>query len=298
MWNKTWVPTQLLPCVANSCPIIPFPPKFTGLLFEPDEESSFSVVSEFAQYSPKIPSLLPVPQDFCIKEGTIAMAVGIIHSDKPESSADFVFKTDDGDEAYHVEISLGLNTVYRYAVQNGTFSDIHGNINDDTTIDLDEPFTIKMHCDGDGWVAKINEEKSFLHFLHVVPFQDITQLEVSGDLDVSFLGIGDEKMTPAPQMGFNITYKCPPGQLLLSKHVITFLFCSGEVFDSDWYATPFILMTCMDNGLFDSVEDWEPFKCSLRKDYKISFLFWKLSFITNLITVSIIQFFSNNHGVL
>ena len=229
MWNKTWLPTQLLPCVANSCPIIPFPPKFTGLLFEPDEESSFSVVSEFAQYSPKIPSLLPVPPDFCIKEGTIAMAVGIIHSDKPESTADFVFKTDDGDEAYHVEISLGLNTVYRYAVQNGTFSDIHGNINDDTTIDLDEPFTIKMHCDGDGWVAKINEEKSFLHFLHVVPFQDITQLEVSGDLDVSFLGIGDEKMTPAPQMGFNITYKCPPGQFCY-QNMLSHFFLAQERF--------------------------------------------------------------------
>ena len=214
MWNKTWMPSELLPCVANSCPIIPFPPKFSGLIFEPNEESSFSVVSEFSKYSPTVPSYLPVPAGFCTAEGTIAMGVGTILSDKTTSTADFIFKTDEDDEAFHVEIALGYKTVYRYAVQNGTYSKIDGKPNDDTTIDLEEPFTIRMSCDGDGWIAKINEEKSFLHFLHVVPFDQITRLEVSGDLDVSFLGIGDENMRPAPQLGFNITYKCPSGKYL------------------------------------------------------------------------------------
>ena len=35
-------------------------------------------------------------------------------------------------------------------------------------------------------------------------------------------------MSPAPPIGFNLTYVCPP----------------GEVFDSDWFATPFVLTTC------------------------------------------------------
>ena len=35
-------------------------------------------------------------------------------------------------------------------------------------------------------------------------------------------------LSPAPPIGFNLTYICPP----------------GEVFDSDWFATPFVLTTC------------------------------------------------------
>ena len=88
MWNKTWTPSTLEPCVANSCPIIPFPPKFTGLLFESDKDSSFSVVSKYSKYSPKLPTELPIPADFCTKEG--AMAVGKILSEKTKSSADFL----------------------------------------------------------------------------------------------------------------------------------------------------------------------------------------------------------------
>jgi len=33
---------------------------------------------------------------------------------------------------------------------------------------------------------------------------------------------------PAPPVGFNLTYICPEGQ----------------VFDRDWFATPFVMLTC------------------------------------------------------
>ena len=33
---------------------------------------------------------------------------------------------------------------------------------------------------------------------------------------------------PAPRVGFNLTYICPEGQ----------------VFDRDWFATPFVMLTC------------------------------------------------------
>ena len=35
-------------------------------------------------------------------------------------------------------------------------------------------------------------------------------------------------MTPAPPVGFNLTFICP----------------TGQVFEHDWFATPFIMMTC------------------------------------------------------
>ena len=140
------------------------------------------------------------------------MAVGKILSEKTKSSADFIFKTIDNDEAFHVQIALGDKTVYRYAIRNGSYSEVFGKPNDDTTIDLDEPFIVRISCDGDGWVAKVNDEKSFLLFLHVVPFSEISRLVVSGDVDISFLGIGNETMKHAPTLGFNITYKCPSGE--------------------------------------------------------------------------------------
>ena len=38
-------------------------------------------------------------------------------------------------------------------------------------------------------------------------------------------------MTPAPNVGFNLTYVCPEEQ----------------VFEHDWFATPFVMMTCQVN---------------------------------------------------
>ena len=49
-------------------------------------------------------------------------------------------------------------------------------------------------------------------------------------------------------VSFNLTYACPEGQ----------------VFDADWFATPFVLLTCRDNGAFDPV-DWTIYQCVLRE---------------------------------
>ena len=39
-------------------------------------------------------------------------------------------------------------------------------------------------------------------------------------------------LKPAPRVGFNVTYVCP----------------DGMVFDADWFATPFVFMTCQVKG--------------------------------------------------
>ena len=44
----------------------------------------------------------------------------------------------------------------------------------------------------------------------------------------SFAGFGRANMKPAPPVGFNLTFVCPQGQ----------------VFESDWLAMPFVMMTC------------------------------------------------------
>ena len=75
----------------------------------------------------------------------------------------------------------------------------------------------------------------------------------------------DLDLTPAAPVGFNVTFQCP----------------EGYVFNSDWFATPFLMMTCqvcsrVNNQKFDSmfqsdgsfdVPDWEAYQCVLRKRY-------------------------------
>ena len=53
---------------------------------------------------------------------------------------------------------------------------------------------------------------------------------------------------PGLAIGLNVTYSCPDGQ----------------VFDSDWFATPRVRLTCRQNGAFDS-QDWREARCVLRK---------------------------------
>ena len=55
-------------------------------------------------------------------------------------------------------------------------------------------------------------------------------------------------MDPGLAIGLNVTYSCPDGQ----------------VFDSDWFATPRVRLTCQQNGAFDS-QDWQEARCVLRK---------------------------------
>ena len=47
-----------------------------------------------------------------------------------------------------------------------------------------------------------------------------------------YAGFGSANMKPAPPVGFNLTFWCPQGQ----------------VFESDWLAMPFVMMTCQVNN--------------------------------------------------
>ena len=85
-----------------------------------------------------------------------------------------------------------------------------------------------MGCDEDGWMVKVNDEPTYPHFFHQVSVATIKRLEISGQADISYVGFGPAELTPAPPVGFNLTFICP----------------AGQVFDHDWFATPFIMMTC------------------------------------------------------
>ena len=84
----------------------------------------------------------------------------------------------------------------------------------------------------------VNTEPPYPHFFHQVQVANIALLQVSGDADISYVGFGPADLTPAPPVGFNLTFICP----------------AGQVFDHDWFATPFLMMTCQENGIFDDLQ--------------------------------------------
>ena len=69
-------------------------------------------------------------------------------------------------------------------------------------------------------------------------------------------------LQPAPPVGFNLTFVCPEGEVL--KTFSELLKIRPQVFNHDWFATPFVLTTCQPNGVFDP-PDWEIFDCVIRE---------------------------------
>ena len=77
-WNRSWTPSELDPCVATSCQVIPFPPRDIGLQHMEDPMNPIIIESEFTIYNPKIPMTMNFPKTFCSNNGDVMMVVGSI----------------------------------------------------------------------------------------------------------------------------------------------------------------------------------------------------------------------------
>ena len=75
--------------------------------------------------------------------------------------------------------------------------------------------------------------------MHLTSTDLVKTVKFVGHAEVSFIGFGPADMTAAPEVGFNLTYVCPEGQ----------------VFNHDWFATPFVMMTCQ--VTIQSMKDFE-----------------------------------------
>ena len=77
-------------------------------------------------------------------------------------------------------------------------------------------------------MLRVNDEPEYNSFMHLFSPEKVKTVKFLGHAEVSFIGFGPADMTAAPEVGFNLTYVCPENQ----------------VFDHDWFATPFVMMTC------------------------------------------------------
>jgi hypothetical protein len=77
-------------------------------------------------------------------------------------------------------------------------------------------------------VFRANKEKDYATFFHVIQPTEILDIRVLGDVEISFIGFGDESkrkiamlqtpthlsdLQPAPPVGFNLTFTCPEGEV-------------------------------------------------------------------------------------
>ena len=93
-------------------------------------------------------------------------------------------------EGIHININLKKNMIERYSVINETKSEVAGATGDGTSIDFDEPFTLNLSCDQDGWNLQVNTELPYDSVLHAVPLENLTLIKVTGDIVINFIGIG------------------------------------------------------------------------------------------------------------
>ena len=68
-------------------------------------------------------------------------------------------------------------------------------------------------------------------------------------LSFSFVGFVDKNYSFAPPVGFNLTFTCP----------------AGQVFESDWLAVPFVMMTCQVKTVKSSIYVF----CSSESSYNV-----------------------------
>jgi len=194
-WNKTWVPSKLDTCAATSCQEIPFPPKDIGLVYTPDEKNNITLASEFSVYNPTLPMVMKFKGvSFCDDNREQMMIVGKIPADS-ELRPEIIFRGNGTDEAFHFRIDVDAEFVERWANRDNTTVGKQGNPGDGTSIDRDEPFVIRISCDTDGWVVKSNKEKDYPTFLHIIQPVEILDIQVLGDVEISYIGFGDDSKT-------------------------------------------------------------------------------------------------------
>ena len=146
--------------------------------------------SEYSQFSPDIPFTMGFPKEgICNKQKILI--VGVV-PDTVKDNPEFILKTDNGNEPFHVVIDKSDNVVYRWGTVDDGVAVKQGEPEDGTTIDYSEPFTMTVTCDDDGWMLKVNTELAYPHFFHLFSPLNVTGFEILGDVVITFVGIGDE----------------------------------------------------------------------------------------------------------
>ena len=142
-WNKSWTPSEMDPCVAVACPVIPFPPEDSGMILMEDADNMITLETESSKYSPRLPVTLKFPGAELCTDGGVMLVVGTIPK-KSRRPLQIVFYAEDGfDEAFHIVLNISFNYIERWGVYDNVSTEHLGQPGDGTSIDYDEPFVMR-----------------------------------------------------------------------------------------------------------------------------------------------------------
>ena len=142
-WNKSWTPSEMDPCVAVACPVIPFPPEDSGMILMEDADNMITLETESSKYSPRLPVTLKFPGAELCTDGGVMLVVGTIPK-KSRRPLQIVFYAEDGfDEAFHIVLNISFNYIERWGVYDNVSTEHLGQPGDGTSIDYDEPFVLR-----------------------------------------------------------------------------------------------------------------------------------------------------------
>jgi hypothetical protein len=147
-------------------------------------------ISEYSEFSPDIPFVMGFPKQGICNTQKI-LIVGVV-PENVKTNPEFILTTDNENEAFHVMVDKKDNVIYRWGLVDGEVKERKGTPDDGTTIDYSEPFTMTIRCDDDGWMLTVNTELGYPHFFHLFSPVNVTGFEITGDVMITYVGIGDE----------------------------------------------------------------------------------------------------------
>ena len=240
---------------------MPVAPKSTGLLLDQGPNSTAASV-----YSASTPVSLQLPEGGVCGELIKILVVGVVPTGSSEHP-EIIIKGPNNTEALHVKIVVEEEVVFRWAMLVDEVPMVlSGQEGEGTTIDYDEPFVIRyeqpistyliliidsclsLRCDEDGWELVVNTEQPYPHFLHVIDHTQLVQVDILGDVSVSYAGVveagKDCSVLNSIVYILHISTGLIPSTLFPVSYNLTYVCPKDEVFDHDWFATPVVLLTC------------------------------------------------------
>ncbi|XP_059083342.1 sushi, von Willebrand factor type A, EGF and pentraxin domain-containing protein 1-like [Tigriopus californicus] len=228
-WNGKFQPETLDRCQASHCLGIPQPPPETLLvLLETNSAKVKEIIEEndhhWKRSTPREKPELSIPKNFCTDESyEYFYLYGSIPTDWNANFTTISFETTNDAALFVLQIYPGGKFVNRWSnrfkddptFKKGFVSSFDEGIV--STIDLDEPFELKVTCDTGGFYFIIEGDPSYPSMDHqyLIHTFELHKVVLEGTTNgIQYMAFVQEGVDPKVPVGMQTDFGCPPGYVL------------------------------------------------------------------------------------